>query len=128
MDFHIYRREDASQVFVAIKKLAAGISMYSFKLVHLLTASSELMSNMVKYAGNGTVTLSLDSREIRQKIVVVFNDKGPGIPDPELAMTPGYSTGKTLGIGLSGAKRLCDEFSLNTEVGKGTTNMIVKSV
>lgn len=94
MDFHIYRREDASQVFVAIKKLAAGISMNSFKLVHLLTASSELMSNMVKYAGNGTVTLSLDSREIRQKIVVVFNDKGPGIPDPELAMTPGYLLAK----------------------------------
>jgi serine/threonine-protein kinase RsbT len=87
----------------------------------IATAISELARNIVEYAQRGEIVLSAIVRDGRPGIMVVARDSGPGIPDLELAMRDGYSTGKSLGMGLPGAKRLMDEFVLLSVPGKGTT-------
>jgi len=92
----------------------------------LITAASELVRNMLKYANGGTVLIEVISQGRDSGIRLVFQDKGPGIEDISLAMKDGYTTGKSLGIGLPGAKRLVNEFDIKSEVGTGTTVSIVK--
>jgi serine/threonine-protein kinase RsbT len=87
----------------------------------LITAVSELARNMTRYAGGGTVTLSIVADRGRRGVRAIFTDQGPGIPDIEQAMRNGYTTGAGLGLGLGGAKRLVHEFDLETEPGRGTT-------
>jgi serine/threonine-protein kinase RsbT len=87
----------------------------------LITAVSELARNMTRYAGGGTVTLSIVADRGRRGVRAIFTDQGPGIPDIEQAMRNGYTTGAGLGLGLGGAKRLVHEFDLDTEPGRGTT-------
>ena len=92
----------------------------------LITATSELVWNMLKYAGGGQVLLEAISRDNETGIRITFTDKGPGIPDVALVMQKGYSTTNTLGLGLPGAQRLSDEFSIMSEVNIGTTVTIIK--
>jgi serine/threonine-protein kinase RsbT len=87
----------------------------------LATAVSEVARNIVVHAGAGEVVLAAVSERGRRAIVVVARDDRPGIADMEEAMRDGYSTGRGLGLGLPSAKRLMDEFTLESEVGKGTT-------
>ena len=98
---------------------AAGFSGADQTIVAL--AISEIARNIVSYAQRGKVSLSRMDEGGRRGILIVAQDEGPGIPDIDLAMRDGYSTGKSLGIGLPGAKRVMDEFELVSAPGKGTT-------
>jgi serine/threonine-protein kinase RsbT len=98
--------------------VAGGFSMTEQTLI--ATAISEVARNIVEYAERGEIALSVVERNGRCGLVVVAEDHGPGIEDPSLAMRDGYSTGNSLGMGLPGAKRLMDEFNLDTGVGRGT--------
>jgi serine/threonine-protein kinase RsbT len=92
----------------------------------IVTAASELARNALIYGGGGTVRLEALNDGLRRGLRLTFEDNGPGIADLELAMKDGYSTGTGLGLGLSGAKRLCNEFDLHSTVGKGTRVTIAR--
>ena len=86
----------------------------------IVTAASELARNTVDYGGGGTVRLEALQEGARRGLRLTFEDRGPGIPDVKLALTDGYTTGGGMGLGLSGSKRLVNEFDLWSEVGRGT--------
>jgi serine/threonine-protein kinase RsbT len=92
----------------------------------IVTAASELARNTIIHGGGGQATIELVSDGIRRGIRLVFEDSGPGIADIELAMKDGYSSGGGLGLGLSGAKRLSNEFSISSTPGQGTRVMITR--
>ena len=92
----------------------------------IVTAASELARNTVVHAGGGTVRIEALSEGARQGVRLVFEDKGPGIPDIEKAMQDGFTSGGGLGLGLGGAKRLSNEFSLESRVGFGTKIVIAR--
>jgi len=85
-----------------------------------VTATSELARNMVNFASGGEVRLETLEADGRRGLRLTFEDQGPGIPDVELALKDGYSTGGGLGLGLGGARRLVDEFEIVTRVAEGT--------
>lgn len=103
------------------RELAVEAGFTGSDLTLIATAISEIARNIVVYADHGEITLSLAVKNGRNGIVVVAHDEGPGIPDIEQAMQDGFSTGRSLGLGLPGARRLMDEFEIVSEVGKGTT-------
>jgi serine/threonine-protein kinase RsbT len=109
------------------RALAVGLEMPSTDQTLLATAISEVARNITAYAVRGEVLLELvrDGRG-RQGIRVIARDQGPGIADLERAMTDGYTTGGGLGLGLPGARRLVDEFDIETAPGAGTTVTLVK--
>jgi serine/threonine-protein kinase RsbT len=86
----------------------------------IVTAASEIARNTVVHAGGGTVRLEVMTEGARQGLRLVFEDKGPGIPDLDTAMRDGFTTGGGLGLGLGGAKRLSNEFMVDSRVGFGT--------
>ena len=103
------------------RELAAQCGFSRTEQTLIATAISEVARNIVVYAGNGEVHLSTVDEPGRRGIVVVARDQGPGIENVDLAMQDGYSTTKSLGLGLPGAKRIMDEFDLTSARGKGTT-------
>ncbi len=105
------------------KKLGATLGFSSSELTLIATAISEVARNIVTYAKHGHITLSLVGE---RGIQVVAEDYGPGIEDLSLAMQDGFSTAKSLGLGLPGAKRLMDEFEIESELGKGTVIKMIK--
>jgi serine/threonine-protein kinase RsbT len=108
------------------RDLAASLGFPSTDLTLLATAISEIARNITTYAGSGEVELSVQKRDGRSGVRVVARDEGPGIADVNLALRDGYTTGRGLGLGLPGARRLVDEFELDTEPGVGTTVTMVK--
>jgi serine/threonine-protein kinase RsbT len=102
------------------RNLAGQLGASSSAMTLVATAISELARNIVQYAQRGEIVLSVVEGS-RRGIQIVARDEGPGIPNLELAMRDGYSTGGSLGLGLPGARRLMDEFAIDSEVGKGTT-------
>src|SRR5689334_4250464 len=92
----------------------------------LVTAASELARNTLIHGGGGEMRLQAVSDGPRRGVKVMFIDTGPGIPDMELAMKDGYTTKGGLGLGLSGSKRLVNEFEIDSKPGKGTTVCIVR--
>jgi serine/threonine-protein kinase RsbT len=92
----------------------------------LVTAASELARNTLIHGGGGEMCLQAVHEGTRRGIKVIFTDQGPGIADVELAMTDGYTTRGGLGLGLSGSKRLVNEFAIESKPGKGTTVSIVR--
>jgi len=92
----------------------------------MVTAASELARNTVDYGGGGTVRLDLLVDGSRRGLRVAFEDKGPGIPDIEKALTDRYTTGTGLGLGLGGARRLVNEFDISSRVGEGTRVVITR--
>lgn len=102
------------------REMAARMGFSSTELTLIATAISEVARNIVEYARDGEISLSAVTQGDKRGVVVMACDNGPGIPDIKLAMQDGYSTGKSLGLGLPGAKRLMDEFEIVSEVGKGT--------
>ncbi len=109
-----------------LRQQSERLGMNSLNRTKLITAASELARNMLNYAGGGEVSVDEISQNERTGIRLVFSDQGPGIADSSLAMQDGYSTGSGLGLGLPGAKRLTNEFSLTSVVGQGTTVMVIK--
>ncbi|GAA1349519.1 ATP-binding protein [Saccharothrix algeriensis] len=92
----------------------------------LVTATSELARNTLIYGGGGFARVEEVVDGHRVGVRASFHDEGPGIPDLTLALADGWSSGRGLGLGLSGARRLVDRFDLDTEVGRGTTVTVVK--
>ena len=92
----------------------------------VVTAASELARNVINYGGGGEMILQPLAEGIRKGLKLAFVDQGPGIPDIELAMKDGYTTGGGLGLGLGGAKRLSNEFSIVSQRGAGTRIVIVR--
>lgn len=109
-----------------VKECATKTGMGLVNQTKLITAASELVRNMLRYAGNGTVQVETVSKGRESGIRLVFKDNGPGIADIALSMKDGYSTGKSLGLGLPGAKRLVSEFDIQSTPGKGTIITIIK--
>jgi serine/threonine-protein kinase RsbT len=110
------------------RELAQRIGFAGSDLTIIATAISEIARNIVVYAERGEVMLMPLDQGGRRGLQVVARDEGPGIPDIEQAMRDGFSTGKSLGLGLPGARRLMDEFEIRSEVGKGTTITMKKWV
>jgi serine/threonine-protein kinase RsbT len=103
------------------RELATQVGFSGSDLTIIATAISEVARNIVVYANRGEIVLSAVQQGTRRGVLVIARDQGPGIPDIPRAMRDGFSTGKSLGLGLPGAKRLMDEFEIASEVGKGTT-------
>ena len=102
------------------RTLASELGFKGTDLVLITTAISELARNILEYAQTGEILLAEVLKEGRKGIRIVARDSGPGIPDIELAMRDGYSTSRSLGLGLPGTRRLMEEFDIQSEVGKGT--------
>ena len=105
---------------------AAKLGFSSTDLTLVATAISELARNIVMYAGAGEIILRLVRTAEKRGIVVVAQDQGPGIADVEQALQDGYSTSRSLGLGLPGVRRLMDEFEVKSQVGEGTIVTIRK--
>ena len=109
------------------RALAAEVELSSTDQTLLATAISEVARNITTYAKRGEVHVSvIEEGDGRRGIRVVARDEGPGIEDIERALQDGYTTGGGLGLGLSGAKRLSNEFAIETQVGKGTKVTIAR--
>lgn len=109
-----------------LKEYGVKIGMSLVNQTKLMTAASELARNMLKYADGGKVNIEVINNGRENGVRLTFVDQGPGIRDVKLAMKDGYSSGKSLGLGLPGTKRLVSEFNIESEPGKGTKVTIVK--
>ena len=109
-----------------LKEYAVKVGMSLVNQTKIITAASELARNMLKYAGGGVAIIEVVSKGRENGIKLTFADKGPGIADIKMAMKDGFSTGKSLGLGLPGTRRLVSEFDIVSEVGKGTTVTVTK--
>lgn len=109
-----------------LKEMANRIGMSLVNQTKLITAASELVRNMLKFANGGKIKMEIVTEGRQTGIRIVFEDKGPGISDLKLAMQDGYSTSKSLGLGLPGARRLVNIFELKSVVGEGTTVTVVR--
>ena len=106
--------------------LVSGLRFSTSELTLIATAISEVARNIVTYAGRGEIVLRIVQRGPRRGLLVIARDQGPGIADIPRAMEDGYSTSRSLGLGLPGSKRLMDEFELASEFGKGTEVTMTK--
>lgn len=124
----IETEDDIVELRQKVRLLAQEHEFDSFAVAALTTAASELGRNIWAHAHTGSALLEVveDSEQDREGIRMVFSDEGPGIEDLNKALEGGYSTADTLGLGLSGSKRLVDEFEIQTEPGKGTVVRVVK--
>ncbi len=121
----IVREQDVVPFRNRVRELSTKIGMSLVNQTKLITAASELVRNMLKYGNGGKVMLETISKNAQSGIRLIFEDQGPGIPDVQQAMRDGFSTGKSLGLGLPGAKRLVNEFDIKSAVGEGTTVTII---
>lgn len=108
------------------RKLAQECGMRLIDLTKMVTAVSELARNTMVYGGGGHMDWQILDDDLRTGLRITFRDEGPGIPDLKLAMTDGWTSGKGMGLGLTGAKRLVDEFELDTAPGAGTRVTITR--
>ena len=117
---------DVVRVRQAVRAAGVSVALSLVDQTKLVTATSELARNTLVYGGGGHVVIRVQEQDRRRGVVVEFVDEGPGIADVDLAMTDGWSSGNGLGLGLSGAKRLVDEFVLETVPDSGTTIRVTK--
>ena len=122
----VVSEQDVVLVRQRLKEYATKIGMTLLNQTKLITAASELVRNIVVYAGQGEVSIEVVSDRIQTGIKVIFKDKGPGIADINKAMQDGYSTAKSMGLGLPGAKRLVNYFDIQSTPGHGTTVTIIR--
>ena len=122
----IQREQDVVPFRNRVKEYAIKIGMGLVNQTKLITAASELVRNMLRYANGGNAIIEVVTKGRENGIRLTFEDKGPGIKDIAMAMKDGYSTGKSLGLGLPGTKRLVSDFDIKSEVGKGTIVTIIK--
>ncbi len=122
----IERDDDVVVARSKARELAAQLGFTGTDLTLLATAISEIARNITAYAQRGEVCIEAVRHGTRQGVKVVASDDGPGIADVELALRDGYTSGKGLGLGLPGARRLMDEFDIDTEVGRGTRITMTK--
>ena len=122
----VYKEPEVVLLRNRVKEYAVKIKMGLVNQTKLITAVSELARNMLRYAGGGEVIVEVITRGRENGVRLFFIDKGPGIADIQQAMKDGYSSAKSMGLGLPGAKRLVSEFDIASEVNKGTTVTIIK--
>lgn len=122
----ILDQKDIGLAILATREMAQQTGMSSGATAALCTAVSELVTNVIKYADAGLLTLRPTVQIKRPGVEVIVEDRGPGIADIETAMKENVSTGGTLGLGLPGTKRLVDEFDIESQPGAGTRVRIVK--
>ena len=102
-------------------KISAPLGFSVVELTQIQTAASELATNLVRYASTGRISVKRVDKDDNPGVEITATDDGPGIEDVAQAMTDGYSTGKSLGVGLPGVKRLMDDFEIRSKLGEGTT-------
>ena len=122
----IQTEDDVILVRRAVRDLAQAYGFDVFASAALTTAASELTRNIWVHAGKGFAILEEVANGDRRGVRVTFRDEGPGIADVDRVMAGGYSTARSMGLGLSGSRRLVDTFELQSTVGRGTTVEIVK--
>lgn len=108
------------------RELAASLRFSTVEATLVATAISEIARNILVYAGRGEVELRVVERGVRRGLMVVARDDGPGIADINQALEDGFSTAGSLGLGLPGAKRLMDDFGIESTPGRGTTVKMIK--
>jgi len=121
-------RTETDVVIVRQKVRAVSVDL-KFSLVDqtkMVTAASELARNVLIYGGGGSVAIEVLLRDYRSGLRLTFEDQGPGIPDIDLALKDGYTSGAGLGMGLGGARRLVNEFEITSRVGEGTRVVITR--
>ncbi|MDB5241828.1 MAG: anti-sigma regulatory factor [Spirosoma sp.] len=126
--FAILEGSHVIQLTGQIRQQASQMGMSLLDQTKLSTAASELARNILVHGGEGKAQLECIRSNSKIGIRLLFSDRGPGIANVEQAMQPGFSTGIGMGLGLSGAKQLADEFHLTSVVGEGTTVTILKWV
>ncbi len=109
-----------------VRKLCTELGFSLVEQTKMVTATSELARNTMRYGGGGDMHWELLTQGGRRGLRLLFSDHGPGIPDLELAMTDGWTSGDGLGMGLSGAKRLVNDFHIDTAPGAGTRVTIIR--
>jgi serine/threonine-protein kinase RsbT len=122
----IVRDDDVVRVRQAVRAAALAAKLSLVDQTKLVTAASELARNTLIYGGGGRAEIEQATNGRRLGVRILFADEGPGIADLDLAMTDGYTSGSGMGLGLSGARRLVDEFDIRTGVGEGTSITITK--
>lgn len=122
----LHSDEDVVYLRRQVREHAIAIKLSLVDQTKLVTATSELARNTIKYGRGGEVQLELLNDGLREGVALLFVDGGPGIIDLPLALTDGYTTGGGRGLGLSGSKRLVDEFEIDTRAEEGTAVSVVK--
>ncbi|EKF00987.1 MULTISPECIES: anti-sigma regulatory factor [unclassified Tolypothrix] len=123
---NIQSSSDVVVVRQAVRQLSVEIGLSLVDQTKFVTAASELARNTLEYGGGGTVKLETLQEGKRRGLRLTFEDQGPGIPNIDLALKDGFTTGSGLGMGLGGAKRLANEFEIHSVVGEGTRVTIVR--
>jgi serine/threonine-protein kinase RsbT len=118
--------DDVVRVRQITRTLALEAGLGLVDQTKIITAASELARNVIDYGGGGHVLLDLLENAGRRGLRLCFEDKGPGIPDIEAALKDGFTTGKGMGLGLGGAKRLSNEFAIVSKPGEGTKVTIAR--
>jgi serine/threonine-protein kinase RsbT len=118
--------EDVVAVRQVVRQKAIALGFNLIDQTKLVTAASELARNAIQYGGGGVVEVAVLAEGAKRGLRLMFTDRGPGIADIDRAMKDGYSSGGGLGLGLGGAKRLSNEFSIRSAPGQGTTVTITR--
>src|SRR3954447_13191219 len=122
----IHASSDVVQVRQVVRTRATELGFSLVDQTKIVTAASELARNTLEHGKGGTVRVESLNDGPRRGLRLTFEDKGPGIPDMKLALTDGYTTGGGLGLGLSGSRRLVNDFDLQSRVGEGTRVTVTK--
>ena len=126
VEVSIGREDDIVVVRRTVREMAEKLGFDRFAIAAMTTATSELARNVWMHAGGGIAVLEEIHEGDRTGVRVEMRDQGPGIADVTRALAGGFSSAKSLGLGLSGSKRLVDRFEIESDVGKGTRVAIVK--
>lgn len=124
--FPVMSSADVVKVRQVVRQWATELKFSLVEQTKLVTATSELARNALEHGGGGTMLAEMVEDGARKGIKLVFDDKGPGIANIELALKDGYTTGGGMGLGLSGSKRLVSDFQIKSEPGRGTTVTITR--
>jgi len=124
--FPVMCSADVVKVRQVVRQWAAQLNFSLVEQTKLVTATSELARNALEHGGGGSMLAELVEDGTRKGIRLIFDDKGPGIPNIELALKDGYTTGGGMGLGLSGSRRLVSDFQITSEPGRGTTVTIIR--
>jgi serine/threonine-protein kinase RsbT len=118
--------EDVVLARQAVRRWAVDLAFGLVDQTKIVTAASELARNTLDYGRGGTLTIDALGDGPRRGLRLTFEDRGPGIPDVAMALRDGYTTGKGMGLGLGGTRRLVHEFDIESRPGEGTRVMIVR--
>jgi len=124
--FPIATSDDVVKVRQTVRSWATELKFSLVDQTKFVTATSELARNTLEHGGGGSMTAEIIEQGPRKGIKLIFRDDGPGIPSIEMALKDGYTTGSGMGLGLSGSKRLVNEFDIQSEVGRGTVVTITR--